>query len=60
MKLINVSQLAEMLNVSEKTIYDWKHKGKIPGYKLWGCLRFKPDEIEKWLKTKKIVSRTRI
>ena len=50
MKILNVKQLAEILNVKPKTIYDWKHKGKIPYLKFGRLLRFDYDEIVKWVK----------
>ena len=53
MKLIDVTQLAEMLGVKPKTIYDWSHKGLIPCVKLGRLLRFDPDDIERLVKSKK-------
>jgi excisionase family DNA binding protein len=53
MKLLGVTELSEMINVKPKTIYDWVHKGKIPNYKLEGSLRFDPDEVKKWLRSRK-------
>ena len=53
MKLMDVSQLSNLLKVKPNTIYDWVHKKRIPYYKLEGCLRFNEDEILKWLKSKK-------
>jgi len=54
MKLLDISQLSEMLNVKKKTIYDWTHKGQIPFIKLGGLIRFDPEEIQKWVTSKKI------
>jgi excisionase family DNA binding protein len=50
MNLLTVKQLAVLLNIKVKTIYDWVYKNKIPHYKLEGCLRFNEEEILKWLK----------
>ena len=47
MKLIDISQLSEMINVKKKTIYDWLHKGMIPYFKLGQLIRLNPDDIEK-------------
>ena len=60
MRLLNVKQLSEMLNVKPKTIYGWTHKDKIPYYKLEGSLRFNLDEIQKWIKSKKNKVRGRV
>ncbi len=59
-KLVNVQQLSEMLNVKPKTIYGWTHKEKIPCYKLECSLRFNLDEIQKWIKSKKHKVRGRV
>ena len=50
-KLITVKELAEILSIKPKTIYTWAELGLIPCYKLLGCLRFDPDEIEAWKNT---------
>ena len=54
MKLLDIAQLSEMLNIKKKTIYDWTHKGTIPYIKLGGLIRFDPKEIEQWIKSKKV------
>lgn len=51
-KLLSVSEVAELLNVKESTIYDWTHSGFIPHYKLGRRVLFKLADIEKWLKSK--------
>jgi len=49
-KFWTVTDLAEYLRVSPKTIYDWVHQRVIPFHKVRGTLlRFKPSEIERWL-----------
>lgn len=53
MVLLNINQLSQLLNIKQKTIYDWVHKEKIPYYKMEGLLRFNEDEILQWLKSKK-------
>ena len=60
MRLLNVHQLSELINVRPKTIYDWVHKEQIPYYKLGGSLRFNSDEIKKWIKSKKHKGRGRV
>jgi len=48
-KLWTVTDVAEYLRVSEKTVYDWVHKRQIPFRKVRRLLRFKPSQIERWL-----------
>ena len=47
--LWTVTDTADFLKVSEKTIYDWVYKREIPFIKLRRLLRFRPSEIAKWL-----------
>jgi excisionase family DNA binding protein len=54
MKLLDIIQLAEILNIKKKTIYEWVRQRKIPYIKLGGLIRFDPDEIEKWVGSKKV------
>lgn len=53
MKLLNIIQLSEVINVKKKTIYDWTHRRLIPHVKMGRLLRFDPGEIEKWVKHSK-------
>ena len=50
-KLLTVDELAPSLNVCPKTLYSWAELGKIPCYKLNGCVRFDPDQISQWLES---------
>jgi excisionase family DNA binding protein len=50
MKILKVKDMAALLNVSEKTLYQWAALNQIPHLKINGALRFNADEIEKWLK----------
>lgn len=49
-KMMTVAELAKMLNWSKKTVYYHIDKGGLPHYKIMGSIRFKPHEIEKWIK----------
>lgn len=60
MVLLNINQLSQLLNIKQKTIYDWVHKEKIPYCKIEGLLRFDEDEIKNWLKSKKHYPRKKL
>ena len=51
-KLLKPEQVAEILQVSKRTVYDWTHIGYIPHYKFPNGVRFKETEIERWVKNK--------
>ena len=52
-KLIGVKKLAEQLDTTPNTLYDWVRKRKIPYYKVNGSLKFDEKEIDKWIEEKK-------
>lgn len=47
---MKVKDIAEYLDVSRRTIYDWVHMGYIPHYKFPKGIRFRLQEIDNWLK----------
>lgn len=48
--LMSVQELAELLQVSVKTIYDWRYRGLGPkAIRVGRHVRYEPDEIERWL-----------
>jgi len=50
---MTAAQVAEYLQVKEKTIRNWTSEGKIPALKLpTGTVRYKLSEIEKWMADK--------
>ena len=50
MKLVGVKEVAEMLSVKPKTLYQWAELGQIPHLKINGCLRFDLIDITQWIK----------
>lgn len=46
---LKIKDVAELLNVSEKTIRRWLADGKIPAYRLNSQYRFSRIEIENWV-----------
>lgn len=50
MNIHTVKDVAAILKVKEKTLYQWCEQGQIPCLKLNGCLRFDLDDIQAWIK----------
>ncbi len=48
-KIMTIEEVAAYLRVSERTVYDWAHKGTIPGGKLGTTWRFRRSDIEDWV-----------
>lgn len=49
MKLLKVREVAEMLGMRDKTIYQWAELGQMPSVKMNGSVRFDPKELDAWV-----------
>ncbi|HSA03637.1 MAG TPA: helix-turn-helix domain-containing protein, partial [Candidatus Paceibacterota bacterium] len=45
---LTVRNVAELLNVSEKSIYRWINEGGLPAYRISGQYRFNRAELLEW------------
>jgi len=52
MKLLNAQEIADHLGVQKSTVYQWTHQGYIPYVKIGKLVRFKTEDVEKWIKKK--------
>ena len=50
-ELLTIDQVADLLQVSPKTVRNWVYRRKIPHRKINGVLRFLRPEITKWIET---------
>ncbi len=48
-EIMTIEEVAAYLRVSERTVYDWAHKGQLPGGKIGTTWRFKRRDIENWV-----------
>ena len=48
-KLVTPEQVAERLQVTERTVYGWLRRGKLPALKLGRLWRIRPDDLETFL-----------
>ena len=60
-ELVSVRTLSRLLDISEKTIWDWIYKSRrqptldpMPYYKLGGLVRFNLCDIRKWVDRRKV------
>ncbi len=53
-ELMTIEEVASYLRVKKRTIYEWIKKGKIPAIKAVGQWRFKRQQIDSWLDSKKL------
>jgi excisionase family DNA binding protein len=47
--LLTIKELAEQLRIKPSTLYAWASQSKIPCVRIHGLIRFRPEEIEKWV-----------
>lgn len=50
--LITAKEVAEMLGVNYKTVYEWERQKRIPSVRVGRCVRFRPSELAEWLRKK--------
>ncbi len=50
---MTVRDVANFLNVDEKTVYRLTQKGALPGFKVAGTWRFKREDIDQWIAKQK-------
>lgn len=48
---LSVEQIAVYLAISKETVYRWLEKGKIPAHRVGKQWRFKPSEVDAWVKS---------
>ena len=49
---MKVVELCELLGVDDKHIYRMAARGSLPSFRVGGAVRFDPQEVAKWLRTK--------
>jgi len=47
----SVKEIAEYLGVSKETVYRWLDKKKIPAHRVGKLWKFKPEDVDVWIKS---------
>ena len=47
---LSVEEIARHLNVSKETVYRWLEREKIPAHRIGKLWRFKPSEVDEWVR----------
>ena len=50
---MTVRDVAAYLNVNEKTVYRLAQRRELPGFKVAGAWRFRPEDIDQWVADQK-------
>lgn len=48
-QLLKVSDVAARLGVTQATVYNWIHAGRIPFVRFAGTYRFEPSDVEHFI-----------
>ena len=48
-RLMTAKQVSELIEVRPSTVYQWVHLGLIPYVKIGKSVRFKKDELFRWI-----------
>lgn len=56
---LTIQQVAERLNVNDRTVYRLVQAGKLPGFKVAGIWRFLEADIDAWIEQRKSESKRR-
>ena len=51
--LLTVHDIARLLRVHEKTVYELVRRGAIPHIRLGRCVRFSLEDVTRWLGSRK-------
>ena len=50
-KLLDVNQVAELLNISKRTAEYWQASGRLPGFvRVYGHRRWRSDVLARWIR----------
>jgi len=53
-ELLSTTETAEFLGISKNTLYEWIIQKKIPHFKVGRLVKFKREDLDAWLKKKKM------
>jgi excisionase family DNA binding protein len=56
---MTVRDVADYLNVDEKTVYRLAQRGDLPGFKVAGAWRFKRSDLDSWIDLQKKAAQTK-
>ena len=54
LQLLRPEDVARMLKIAKVTPYQWARRGILPFYKLEGTIRFKLDDIKKFVEVRRV------
>jgi len=56
-EVLTLPEVAQLLKVTDKTVYSLAQKAVLPGFKVGGQWRFKRVDLDAWIEEQKAASR---
>ena len=53
-RLMSIEEAADYLGVKKSTLYRWKFERKIPFLKVGHLLKFRKDQLDRWLSEREV------
>lgn len=51
--LMTLSDVAEYLQIAQRTVYQWAQHDQMPSFKIGNVWRFKRSDIDSWIEERK-------
>ena len=58
--LLTSKDVARICNVTPALVRFWRHKGKGPNYIKLGCVRYRREDVEKWLAANRVETKDNV
>jgi excisionase family DNA binding protein len=59
MELLKPKDVAQQLSVAPITIYKWCERGVLPHFRLQGCIRFTQDDVDAFVRERRVRAKKR-
>jgi excisionase family DNA binding protein len=53
-RLLSVTEVAERLGVTQRTVRNWIRKGDLVAYRLGGVVRISPVDLDRFIRARRI------
>ncbi len=50
--LVSTKHAAQMLSISERSLWTWTHRGDIPHVRVGRTIRYSVDTLNRWIQTR--------
>jgi excisionase family DNA binding protein len=58
--LLTIREVSQLLHVKPSTLYAWAAQGRVPCFKLHGLVRFRREDIDRWVESFRIAAVSKV